>query len=70
MKLLIQPFIHNIDIISIIILITSLLSYEMKNKTKLFTLIITSITVLMIIYFIVRFPILFWLIIIPGIPPF
>jgi hypothetical protein len=42
----------------------------MKNKTKLFTLIITSITVLMIIYFIVRFPILFWLIIIPGIPPF
>ncbi len=70
MKLLIQPFIHNIDIISIIILITSLLSYEMKNKTKLFTLIITSITVLMIIYFIVRFPILFWFIIIPGIPPF
>lgn len=70
MKRILYPYIHFTDILFMIILLTSLiLYYKIKNKSNLIKGLILMTMILMILYFMVRFPVLILFLIIPGLPP-
>ncbi len=65
------PVTYFVNTICSVVLICSLIIYYNKqNKTKLFTVSILTLIVLLILYFAILFPLLILFIIIPGLPPF